>query len=158
MLHDNTLDRMDWRNPCKNAMWYFPNFQMCTIYLRLIIFFFWGGGDILLTFSLQFSLYLAEIKLNIMLSAKNIYLPGGFFGNTSWSRITKQCVSFIKQWRNFTSNSCPYLWLACSSELESGLKMLHVFSQPVTFTLESPSPVSPAQCCRISVVAYSNSC
>ena len=130
----------------------------CALFTCDLFFFFFGGGDILLTFSLQFSLYLAEIKLNIMLSAKNIYLPGGFFGNTSWSRITKQCVSFIKQWRNFTSNSCPYLWLACSSELESGLKMLHVFSQPVTFTLESPSPVSPAQCCRISVVAYSNSC
>ena len=133
-------------------------FKCALFTCDLFFFFFGGGGDILLTFSLQFSLYLAEIKLNIMLSAKNIYLPGGFFGNTSWSRITKQCVSFIKQWRNFTSNSCPYLWLACSSELESGLKMLHVFSQPVTFTLESPSPVSPAQCCRISVVAYSNSC
>ena len=59
------------------------HFQMCTTYLRLIIFFWGGGGNILLTFSLQFSLYLAEIKLNIMLSAKNIYLPGGFFGNTS---------------------------------------------------------------------------
>lgn len=129
----------------------------CALFTCDLLFFF-GGGDILLTFSLQFSLYLAEIKLNIMLSAKNIYLPGGFFGNTSWSCITKQCVSFIKQWRNFTSNSCPYLWLACSSELESGLKMLHVFSQPVTFTLESPSPVSPAQCCRMSVVAYSISC
>ena len=110
----------------------------CALFTCDLFFFFLGGGDILLTFSLQFSLYLAEIKLNIMLSAKNIYLPGGFFGNTSWSCITKQCVSFIKQWRNFTSNSCPYLWLACSSELESGLKMLHVFSQPVTFTLETP--------------------
>ena len=150
---------MDWRNPCKNAMWYFSNFQMCAIYLRLIILGGGGGGGggHTVNIFLQFSLYLAEITLNIMHYAKKIYLPGGFFGNTSWSCITKHCVSFTKQWRNFKSNSCPSLWLACSSELESGLKMLHVFSQRVTFTLEPPSPVSPAQCCRISVVAYSNS-
>lgn len=129
----------------------------CALFTCDLLFFLGGGGHTVNIFFTVFTL-LAEIKLNIMLSAKNIHLPGGFFGNTSWSCITKQCVSFIKQWRNFTSNSCPYLWLACSSELESGLKMLHVFSQPVTFTLESPSPVSPAQCCRISVVAYSNSC